>query len=98
MSTPLTEEASRRVALLFPPEDREAASNILVNECGNSLPFCADSKPKDLDRIRFAALKLSDGHLGKLTKVVDLAKLDWRDLLVAAGFADDIHAHEKWLR
>ena len=32
----------------------------------------------------------------KLHRAVKLAKTDWRDLLVAAGFADSVHAHKHW--
>jgi hypothetical protein len=34
--------------------------------------------------------------LPALQRAIELAKADWRDLLVAAGFAEDIHAHEHW--
>jgi len=50
-----------------------------------------------MDRIRFAALKLSKGDLERLQEAVRLAKIDWRDLLVAAGFANDINIHQSWL-
>ena len=45
----------------------------------------------------FAALKLSGGDLGELRSAIRLAKADWRDLLVAAGFAEDVGAHKRWL-
>jgi hypothetical protein len=35
-----------------------------------------------------AALQLSGGDRAKLDAAIQLAKTDWRDLLVAAGFAD----------
>jgi hypothetical protein len=94
---PLTAEVSLRVGLLFLPEQRETASALLANECGTNLPFCANQAPAGLNRIRIAAIKLSNGDLEKLKNAVELAKRDWRDLLVAAGFAHDIHAHEEWL-
>jgi hypothetical protein len=49
-----------------------------------------------LDRIRFAAVRFSGGQLSCLREAVRLAQADWRDLLVASGFADDIHAHQEW--
>lgn len=94
---PLTTEVNLRVCLVFPREQREMASALLVKECGTNLPFCADQTPAGLNRIRIAALKLSNGDLEKLKTAVDLAKRDWRDLLVSAGFANDINAHEEWL-
>jgi len=32
----------------------------------------------------------------KLRAAVKLANADWRDLLVAAGFADSVDAHKHW--
>jgi hypothetical protein len=32
----------------------------------------------------------------KLGAAVKLANADWRDLLVAAGFADSVDAHKHW--
>jgi hypothetical protein len=49
-----------------------------------------------MERIRFAALKLSEGDMGRLRAAIDLAKLDWRDLLMNAGFGWSVHVHEKW--
>jgi hypothetical protein len=49
-----------------------------------------------LERIRFAALKLSAGNLEALRSAVGLANRDWRDLLMAAGFGRDVDAHRSW--
>jgi hypothetical protein len=49
-----------------------------------------------MEGFRFAALKLSHGQLVELRKAVDLAKTDWRDLLVAARFWT-LKSHESWL-
>jgi hypothetical protein len=49
-----------------------------------------------MDRCRFAALRVSGGDWQKLHSAVRLAKTDWRDLLVVAGFADDPQAHLRW--
>jgi hypothetical protein len=97
MTTPLTKEVKFRISLLFQPNEIDSASELLANECGNNLPFCSKTTPAGLNRVRIAALKLSEGKLAKLREAVDLAKSDWRDLLVAAGFANDLHAHEEWL-
>ncbi|HEV2199940.1 MAG TPA: hypothetical protein VGR73_08965 [Bryobacteraceae bacterium] len=50
----------------------------------------------EAERVRFAALKFSDGELEMLESAVKLAQTDWRDLLVATGFANDVGAHRKW--
>jgi hypothetical protein len=41
-------------------------------------------------------LKLSGGALNALQRPIDLAKIDWRDVLVAAGFGSDLSAHKSW--
>jgi hypothetical protein len=98
MSTPqLSPETERRLDLLFAPAIRERARKILLEECGNNLPFLENLDATAMDRFRFAALKLSCGNLDRLRDAVRLAKTDWRDLLVAAGFAERIDAHASWL-
>jgi hypothetical protein len=96
MAPALSPETERRVAALFALKIRTEACAHLINECGNNLPFCHDLDQFKLERIRFAALKLSGGNLDKLKQAVQMAKHDWRDLLMAAGFAHDVTAHERW--
>ncbi len=92
----LTLETQQRLAALFALADRRAATDLLTDECGDNLG-CGDPAGSILiERIRFAALKLSGGDLELLRRAVDLAKLDWRDLLMAAGFGYDFNAHKGW--
>jgi len=93
---PLTPETEKRVVLLFPPDQQEIVRNILLQECGNNLPFLQELDAVAMERFRFAALKLSHGRLAELQQAVDLAKTDWRDLLVAAAF-DTLNSHQSWL-
>ena len=92
MSAPLTTGTRQRIAILFRPNDIELVSSLLTDECGPNLTEYSEL----LERIRFAVLKLSHGNLNALGRAIDLAKVDWRDVLVAAGFGDDIKAHESW--
>ena len=92
---PLSSETERRIALLFAPADHETVRTILLEECGYNLPGCAGSG--DMERIRFGALKLSRGKLDKLRAAVELAKIDWRDVLLSARFAWRVDAHKEWL-
>jgi hypothetical protein len=94
---PLSAETERRIALLFAPARQEIVRTILREECGNNPPFLQNAGETEIDRFRFAALKLSEGSLDKLRDAVRLAKTDWRDLLVAAGFAGTVDAHKDWL-
>jgi hypothetical protein len=89
----LSEGTRTRLNALFAEADRGAAERLLVERCGSTLPF---STPSSLERIRFAALKVSEGDLAALRSAVKLANTDWRDLLVDAGFADDVDAHRAW--
>ncbi len=41
------------------PADAETAGLLLVSECGQNLPFCEDRDEYQLERLRFAALKIS---------------------------------------
>jgi hypothetical protein len=93
----LSFETRRRVELLFRPEDHFQATGLLDLECGYSIPGFKHASEQDVERVRFAALKLSDGDLGQLRRAVELGQIDFRDLLMNAGFGYDVTAHEKWL-
>ena len=93
---PLSPKTLRHVHTLFAEPDRAQAIRLLTDECGNNIPFCEKSTSEQLERIRFAALKLSNGSLDQLRSAIDLARIDWRDLLMAAGFGNNIHAHQSW--
>ena len=79
-----------RINLLFKAREREDAVRLLDEQCGDNLPFLEKLDCYELERYQFAALRISDGGLSKLRKAVHLAQSDWRDLLMAAGFGDDI--------
>ncbi len=85
------------VQRLFPLH-AETAGLMLVVECGQNLPFCHDRDELQLERLRFAALKISQGSLYRLQQAIDEAQRDWRDLLVWAGFAERLDAHLAWAR
>jgi len=82
---PLTSTTRQHLDALFSVDDRSAAEAALLRWL------------EDSERLRFAALRLSHGDLRALAEAIKLGQTDWRDLLVAADFADDIRAHEKWV-
>ena len=92
----LTQETMQRLEFLFAAESRDEAALLLDRECSNNLPFLDTATPAELQRFHFAALKVSGGNLGRLREAIELAKQDWRDLLVAAGFANSCDAHLHW--
>jgi len=92
----LSPKTEQHIAALFPAHFRGEASELLLHQCGNNLPFLEKCDEFQLERFRFAALKLSRGDMGKLREAVKLANQDWRDLLVSAGFGN-VDAHKQWL-
>lgn len=78
----MTNPIPQHIETLFPPEDRERARCLLLE--------------LDNDRCRIAALKLSDSSIPRPEEAVKLGRLDFRDLLVAARFANDVNAHLYW--
>ena len=93
----ISSETQRRVDILFRQEDRAEAARLLAEQCSNNLPFLENLDEKGLERFQFAALKLSGGDLPELRTAIELAKTDWRDLLMAAGFGEDTRAHLFWM-
>jgi len=92
----LSEAAEQRLQLAFSPEERREARRMLVYECGAGIEDWG-SDPSAYDRLRFAAMKASQGRIEGLRWAIAMAQKDWRDLLIHAGFAEDARAHERWL-
>jgi hypothetical protein len=95
MSARLSPKTEQHIAALFPQHLRSEAAELLVHHCDNNLPFCEKSDEFELERVRFAALKLSRGEIVRLREAIKLAQEDWRDLLVAVGFGN-LGAHKEW--
>jgi len=90
----LTKQTLASIRALFQSSDVESAERALT-EHGNRLQPTEgeDALP---ERIQLAAVRFSGGRLPDLTLALQLAEIDWRDLLVGAGFADDPNAHAHW--
>ena len=97
MSASLSAETRDRLKVLFRANEEAEAEQLLVEICGRNLPFCDNPGASVLiERIQFAALKVSKGNLGDLCSAIEMASTDWRDLLMAAGFASDPDQHRSW--
>jgi hypothetical protein len=96
MSPRLSPKTVEHIDSLFQPGCREEVAELLMHQCGTNLPFLQKIDEFELERVRFAALKLSAGDLEKLREAIKLAQADWRDLLMAAGFEHDVNAHKAW--
>jgi hypothetical protein len=93
---PLSRATKRRIRALFAPGEWSTVEELLIHRCGDTLPFLEASHGRLAERIRFAVLKLSGGNLEDLRRAIDDAQVDWRDILMAAGFGGDAGAHRRW--
>lgn len=91
----LTPAILERLNLLFPGKERLQAANAIAR-LGAYSSRRHSGDPTALERICFAVLKLSNGNLNELKEWIDVARQDFRDVLMAAGFARDIEAHRSW--
>jgi len=66
----LSEKTIKLICKFFSDHDKAEVINIIKNKCGNNLPFLEDWTSVEMERIRFAVIKLSDGHLDKLQSVI----------------------------
>jgi hypothetical protein len=93
---PLTEDTEQLLELVLAEEHWASAKALLQLRCGSGLPLMSHATPEHLERLRFAVLKLSQGSMQDLSRAIEAANTDWRDVLVAAGFANDLSAHRAW--
>lgn len=93
----LSEATRRRIPLVFRPEDREGAADALRRTDFGMTTW----DDYQLDRLRFAVLKMSGGDLAALRHWIGIAEggdqLDWRDVLCRADFGGRVDAHAAWL-
>lgn len=91
----LTDRVENMVKRLFPEVDRLAVRAILMEQVSETLPLVGN--PREIERIQLAVLKVSRGEAGLFLEAAALARQDWRDVLMAAGFGNDVEAHLKWV-
>ena len=96
--TKLSPRTYQLIEKLFPTVEQADVNRWLLKECGQNSPFQKNTDEYGLERIRFAALKISNGDALKLLEAIELAKRDWRDLLMWAGFGYSLSAHEEWAK
>jgi hypothetical protein len=84
-----------RIAALFPETDVLEAERLL-EQCTSDPRLLADLVRQGTDRLLFAMIRLSGGDTRGLLDAISQFRRDWRDLLIAADFADDPRAHETW--
>ena len=92
--SPLSTTVAASIAVLFDSKNFETVTEMLTEEC--NAKRLRTTSADGLERIQLAVLKLSNGEVDKFLAAVELAQLDWRDVLVAAGFGNDLEAHLTW--
>lgn len=90
-------ELQHRLEQLFAPGDRAEAETLLERECGASQLFIDAKDRETILRVHCAVLKLSAGSLPALREAIRVAREDWRDSLVGAGFGHRVLAHREWM-
>ncbi len=94
MGKELTERTQRLIALIDSPDVRAQVTALFETEAALYGP----PRVEVLERVRFAVIKLALQGPQMLRVAAELFRVDARDLLVNAGFADDLEAHEKWCK
>jgi hypothetical protein len=92
-SPPLSEDVKEHLIKMFELKDQADAVALLCQVTGMGGSILTS---EECDRCRLAALKLSNGIIHKLQMAVQLFNTDPRDLLMQAGFGEDLQAYKKW--
>jgi hypothetical protein len=95
---PLSVRTLNLASVLFEEPELTRIKNRLVDEASDSLPFCKDATPEGMERIRYSIMKLIFQNKGNEDIAFHHAKMDWRDLFMAAGFGYSAAEHENWYR
>lgn len=69
--------------------DQQPEANRLLEQKCVRFPFTEDT-PEGLERNRLAVLKIASGSLDELRKQIEVAKIDWRDVINAAEYPEAI--------
>lgn len=93
---PLTKHTMDRLMKVFDAELHEEAERILAHEVADNLYSCENKTPEEMERVRFAVIKMSEGVIERMKEWIEITKSDWNTLFVAAGFHEDYHAYKKW--
>jgi hypothetical protein len=92
MSIPLSPRAAQLIGRIGDPDIRVRVLALFETEPASFGP----PTPEVTERIQLAVIRLAmEGSTG-LSVAEALYRVDCRDLLVNAEFADDVKAHERW--
>ena len=92
----LSQNTKSIVHALYKSREALEVCDILENECGTEALSCDGWSPTQMERIRFAVIQLAKENSMSLDSAIELAQKDWRDLLMVAGFGNELNAHNEW--
>lgn len=92
----LSQNTKNLVHTLYLSSEAIEVCDILKNQCSAEALSCHGWSPVEMERIQYAVLRLTKEKKMPLDSAVELAQKDWRDLLVIAGFSNDLNAHKDW--
>lgn len=72
----------------FPNQNRSEVIDLLEKKIGTNLPFRKNDSAEELERVRLAVLKLAHGKIDELRRQIDIANVDWRDVINAAEYPE----------
>ena len=90
----MSETNETLLELIFSTADAQAARTKIDDYLSMLSAQSYDDSSKLRERLADALLKLSGGHLDKLDKAIAIG--DFRDILVAARFANSDTIHKEW--
>jgi hypothetical protein len=80
----LTPAVLAEISRQFPPQQHQLVADLLDQSCGRALPLMREATAQRLEFVQLAVLQLSDGKLARLRDMIELAQIDWRDVVTAA--------------
>jgi hypothetical protein len=90
MGSPLDRDLPREVIAgvrkIFAPTLFDTAQELLKRTV---VRLYLDARPRECVRVLLAAIRYSNGNIARMEAALQIARGDWRDLLVSAGLADD---------
>lgn len=93
-------ELSRRTDLLirhlFAPACVDAVRARIRGDCGTEALGFPGATPEQMERVHFAVIRLGAADEAALTRAIELARIDYRDLLMNADFGFSLVAHDEW--
>lgn len=93
---PLTRRTAALVQRVASSADAERLGRRLLEEIPGAMDTGSHGPARGLlERIRISVLRLLHESDQREDQIFDLARVDWRDLLMAAGHGD-VGAHEEW--